>query len=218
VNDLRFTVRQFIESGLSMRWSVKQGVFAKACSLAGLCLGISLPALAASQPAAPGVDTAPPLVFSLKDQFDRKYTQASCAGTVALVIEADRDGSKFSGHWADAIGSGLKSAGDPPVHWLSVAALPSVPGFVQGFIKSQFPQDKTQPTLMDWRGQLVKAYGLQSHRCNVLIFGPDGRCLLCVGGREVDPAAVSSVVATIASAEPVRAANKADPAEAMRTE
>jgi len=171
-----------------------------ACGLACLFLGLSLPALPAGP--APADGTVPPLTFALKDQFDREYTQALCAGKIAIVFEADREGSKFSGQWSAAIAAGLKSAASPAVQWVSVAELPSVPGFLQGFVKSKFPQDKTQWTLLDWHGRFIKMYGLPSDRCNVLVFAADGRFLLRIGGREVDPAAVSALVAAVAAAAP----------------
>ena len=77
---------------------------------------------------------------------------------------------------------------------------------MHGYIKrNYFSKDKAHWTLMDWGGQLAKTYGLPDRCCNVLVFGPDGRLLLRTGGREIDPAAVSAVIAAVAAATPFKA-------------
>ena len=160
----------------------------------------------------PAENTAQQLKFALKDQFDREYTQAFCAGKTAIVIEADRGGSEFSGQWSQSIAQALKPATNPAVQWVGVATLPWMPGFLRGFIKSKFPQEPGNWTLLDWGGQLADTYRLPAKRCNVLIFGPDGLLLLHTGGREPDPAEVARVVVAIESASPHK------PADAPRGE
>jgi hypothetical protein len=189
LNDLRFAFRQLAGSpGFTLAAGV--GVLA--------LLGFFPPRLQAG--ANPAGKAVPPLTFTLKDQFDREYTQALCAGKIAIVLVADREGSKFCGQWGDAIGRGLPPGAGSAVQWVPVAILPPVPAFMQGFVKSKFPQDKTQWTLMDWGGRLATAYGLPAKCCNVLVFDPDGRLLLRTGGREVDPAMVAAVVAAVTGA------------------
>ncbi len=172
---------------------------------AGLVAALGLLALLAAGPlhaqgGAPATEPpAPPLSFDLKDQFDREYTQAMCAGRVAIVVIADREGSKFSGRWSEAVGRGLDAAA-PAAEWVPVATLPAVPGFMRGFIRGKFPQKKEQWTLLDWGGSLARAYGLAGKRCHVLVFGPDGRLRHRSGGREVDDAAVTAVVAAVSAA------------------
>lgn len=147
------------------------------------------------------VETAAlPLSFDLKDQFDREYTQALCTGRIAVMVIADREGSKFSGPWSQAVGRGLEAAAAPATQWVPVATLPGVPGFMRGFVKGKFPQKKEQWTLLDWGGSLAKAYGLSGKRCHVLVFGPDGRLRHRSGGREVDAAAVMAIVAAVNAA------------------
>ena len=171
---------------------------APAIIAAGLALLTVLPLRAQPDP---GAGTAvPPLAFSLKDQFDREYTQAWCAGRTAIMVVADREGSQFSGRWSKAIGQGLQSAGAPATAWVPVASLPSVPGFIRGFIKARFPQDKAQWTLMDWGGTLARAYHLEPKCCHILVFGPDGRLRHRASGRELDSAAVAAVVAAVGAA------------------
>jgi hypothetical protein len=54
--------------------------------------------------------------------------------------------------------------------------------------------------LLDWGGRLARAHQVPRGCCNVLIFGPDGRFLTRVGGREVDAASVAAAVAAITAA------------------
>ena len=143
---------------------------------------------------------SPPLSFDLKDQFDREYTQAWCAGRIAVMVIADREGSHFSGQWMQAIGRALQSAGAPATQWVPVATLPAVPGFMRGWIKEKFPQNQKDWTLLDWGGRLTKTYDLPGKSCRILVFGADGRLRHRAGGREVDPAAVSAIVAAVVGA------------------
>jgi subtilisin family serine protease len=168
----------------------------------GILILVTAGPLRAETGSAAAEPPAPPLNFDLKDQFDREYTQALCAGKIAIVVIADREGSKFSGPWSEAVGRDLRAAAAPATQWVPVATLPAVPGFMRGFIKGKFPQKPEQWTLLDWGGSLAKAYGLAGKRCHVLVFGSDGRLLHHSGGREVDAAAVTAIVAAVVSSKP----------------
>ena len=166
----------------------------------GILVLVTAGPLRAQTTAAAAEPAAPPLTFDLKDQFDRGVTQAVCTGRIAIVVVADREGSRFSGRWSQALGSGLKSAGAPATKWVGVATLPSLPGFMRGFVKGKFSQDKEQGTLLDWGGTLAQAYHLAPKCCHILVFGPDGRLRHHASGREVDPAAIAGVVAAVSAA------------------
>lgn len=51
---------------------------------------------------------APLISFTLKDQFDREYTERSFPDNILVIIAADRDGSKFSDSWQQAIYGALE--------------------------------------------------------------------------------------------------------------
>ena len=81
----------------ALRFALRQGALPYGALAAGFfvlaVLGFSPHRLhAATNPAE---NTAQPLRFALKDQFDREYTQALCAGKTAIIIESDREGSQF---------------------------------------------------------------------------------------------------------------------------
>lgn len=178
----------------------------QSCAVAALAAAISLGALgfvpaAAAEPAETAA-AALAVLAALKDQFDQPFEPAGGAGQVVLLLQADRGGSEFSGRWAEAIGRSLEAGAAPAasVRWVSVASLPAAPGFMRGFVKGKFPQDRSQPTLLDWGGRLARKLSLPADRCNVLVLAPDGRLVHRAGGREVDAAAVPAVVRAIREA------------------
>jgi len=161
-----------------------------------VCAGLVSASLSAA-PVPAGAESPPPLAFTLKDQFDREYTEACCADRTALLLIADRKGSAFVGKWSAAIGSELKTVAHPPVQWVGVATLSGVPSFMRGMVKKMSGSDRAHWTLMDWQGVLAKAYALPAGHTSILVFAPDRRLVLRISGREVDPSVVSSVVAAV---------------------
>lgn len=145
---------------------------------------------------------SPQLAFTLKDQLDREFTEAYCAGQTALITVADRKGSKFIGAWSNAIGEQLKTTEHPPVKWVGVATLTGIPSLMRGMVKKMFGGNENQWTLMDWRGHFAKTYALPADHSSLLVFAPDGRLVFQASGREVDPAIVQAVVAAIVATSP----------------
>jgi len=140
-------------------------------------------------------DDVPLISFTLKDQFDREYTNRSFPDKILVVIAADRDGSKFSDSWQLAIYDAfLKKQLVEQVQFISVADLRSAPWFLYGFIKGKFPKEKDHWSLMDWKGIFATAYGFESKSCNILIFDCQQRLVYKTNVQKLDPQKLEEIV------------------------
>lgn len=114
---------------------------------------------------------APLISFTLKDQFDREYTERSFPDNILVIIAADRDGSKFSDSWQQAIYGALEKRHIvDQIQFIRIADLRGSPWFLYDFIKGKFPKEKNHWSLMDWKGIFVTTYGFESKSCNILVF------------------------------------------------
>ena len=60
-------------------------------------------------------------------------------------------------------------------------------------MKRKFPADKRQWVLMDWKGSLARAYGLEKNACNVLLFDAAGNLVHQHAGQEPDSDALNAI-------------------------
>ena len=142
----------------------------------------------------------PLISFTLKDQFDREYTERSFPDKILVIITADRDGSKFSDSWQQAIYDALlKKKIVEHVRFISVADLRGAPSFLNGFIKGKFPKEKDHWSLMDWKGIFANAYGFESKSCNILIFNRQQRLVYKTNVQKLDPQKLEEILNNVKS-------------------
>lgn len=140
-------------------------------------------------------DDIPLISFTLKDQFDRAYTERGFPDKILVVIAADRDGSKFSDGWQQAIYDALlKRQREEQVQFIRVADLRGAPWFLYGFIKGKFPKEKDCWSLMDWKGIFADAYGFESKSCNILIFDRQQRLVYKTNVQKLDPQKLEEIL------------------------
>jgi len=135
------------------------------------------------------------LDFEIKDQFENVHRGSDVAGSIVVLIGADRAGSQFTQAWSKAVRDAL--SGHPryvEIAHLAHADLRGAPFFIKGFLRGKFPQDPDRWTLMDWKGVIPKAYDFASKSANVLVFAPDGALVHHASGREPDDEAVRGLV------------------------
>jgi hypothetical protein len=147
------------------------------------------------------------VAFRIKDQFDRLHTDARFRGMPLLVAWGDRAGNDFRKLWSPVLTDSL--AEDVAGYRLKVVAAAhakGVPFFVKGKIKGSFPKDRDQWVLVDWDGVLDAAYAPVPERCNLLLFGRDGRLLRRWDVAEPSPDDVAEVLAAVRAVIDGRAA------------
>lgn len=107
--------------------------------------------------------------FALQDQYDRPFTLRQYEGRVVVFLASDKEGSTQNQPWEKAIseryGNGVSVYG--------IADVRSVPFFLKGRIKSDFKKNK-DGILLDWKGDVFKAYGLAEKVSNVILIDKYG--------------------------------------------
>ncbi|HHT9110027.1 MAG TPA: hypothetical protein ACFYDZ_02575 [Candidatus Brocadiaceae bacterium] len=140
----------------------------------------------------------PLISFTLKDQFDREYTERSFSDKILVIIAADREGSKFSDSWRQAIYDAfVKRRGGEQVLFVNVADLSGAPSFLHGFIKGKLQKDKDHWSLMDWNGIFANAYGCEPKSCNILIFDSQQRLIYKTHVQKPDPQKLEEILSNV---------------------
>jgi hypothetical protein len=114
--------------------------------------------------------------FTLKDQYGNEKTIGAPSPEWTLVIYGDRVGGDYSSIW----GKGLKGKALPHCRIAFAANLRSVPFFLKGMMTNKFlgkgADGKNKgPVLLDWEGQIARAFGHTPSVANVYAFDPSGK-------------------------------------------
>jgi hypothetical protein len=122
--------------------------------------------------------------FMLKDQYGNEKTVGAPSTDWTLLIYGDRVGGDYSSIW----GKGLKAKALPNCRIAFAADLKSVPFFLKGTIANKFlgkgPDGKNKgPILLDWEGQIGRAFGFTSSVANVYAFDPTGNMRARAAGK-----------------------------------
>jgi hypothetical protein len=138
------------------------------------------------------------LPFSLQDQFGTAHSDAEFRGEVLVLLAGDREGSKHTRAWKEALKAALSGVpGAEGVRFAGLADLRGVPGFLRGMVRSRFPKEPERWVMLDWEGLFGKGYGLERGACTVLIFDAQGRFAHRTSGKEPDPKAVEAAAAAV---------------------
>jgi len=107
--------------------------------------------------------------FTLQDQYDRIVALRQYEGHIVVLIASDKEGSTQNAGWTKVIRD--KYADRVAIQ--GIADVSSVPFFLKGKIRNDFKKDKDS-ILMDWKGEVFKAYGLTKGTPNVILIDKDG--------------------------------------------
>ncbi|RKZ11562.1 hypothetical protein DRQ53_15875 [bacterium] len=137
--------------------------------------------------------------FEIEDQFKDKHTQQEILGQTTILIWADRDGSEYLELWDEALDEAFGD-GEHGVARRGVAHVKGVPRWIPGLkgkIRGHFSRDKSEWTLMDWKGHFAKAYPLQEEQPNLLVFDAGGCLQGQIAGKEPDAELIEAVRAAV---------------------
>ena len=112
--------------------------------------------------------------FTLKDADDQTHSLEKLRGKIVFLILGNRKIRKEDDKWGEAF---QKDYGDREgIIAYIIADMRSVPGFVpKGFIKRQLKKNKPPVTLLlDWKGDVHKAYHTDKKKPNLYLIDPDG--------------------------------------------
>ena len=139
--------------------------------------------------------------FELKDQFGEVHSNEEYRDQVVVVMAGDRKGAQHTVAW----GRAMMQAMDPSVNlsrvrYIQVADLKSVPSPARKAVRKKFPQDETQWSLLDWKGQWAKTYDFEKKAANILVFDRSGNLLVHAHGKEPDAVQARALAEAIETA------------------
>jgi len=108
--------------------------------------------------------------FSLLDQRDHQVALRQLEGKVVVLVASDKDGTKQNPAWRKAI---TERYGER-VFIQGVADLRKVPFFLKGSFKRDFQKDPAS-IILDWNGEIFKAYGLAENVSNIVLIDKKGQ-------------------------------------------
>jgi predicted transcriptional regulator len=134
-----------------------------------IVLAVMLPVIApASEERSALTNTKAP-ECSLQDQYEKTVSLRQFAGRIVVLIASDKEGSSQNAAWSKAI----KEKYADRVAVQGIADVSSVPFFLKGKIRHDFKKD-ADSILLDWKGEVFKAYGLTKGVSNVILIDKDG--------------------------------------------
>ena len=107
--------------------------------------------------------------FSLQDQHEKTVSLKQYEGRIVVLVASDKEGAAQNTAWFKAIRD--KYADRVVVQ--GIADVSSAPFFLKGKIRSDFKKDPDS-ILLDWKGEVFKAYGLTKSVSNVILIDKDG--------------------------------------------
>ncbi len=116
--------------------------------------------------------------FELKDQHDKATSYSFPKKNITVLTFGDRKGSEQIEGWVRPLWDRYQNKIDQQ----GVAVLSSVPFFARGFVRGIFKSKVKYSVLLDWKGDVSKAYGYKSGSANVFVIDRDGRIVLKIIG------------------------------------
>lgn len=107
--------------------------------------------------------------FTLQDQYDKTASLKQYEGRIVVLIASDKEGKAQNAAWTKTI----KEKYADRVVVQGVADVSSVPFFLKGKIRNDFKKDPDS-ILLDWQGEVFKAYDLTKGVSNVILIDKDG--------------------------------------------
>lgn len=142
--------------------------------LTTLLCGLALSALAAPT----AIPTNAPARIELNDQFDVPQTLTFPTTNITLLTIADHKGSGQIAGWIAPV----KQRFGARLDIRGIADMSPVPRLLRGMIRKQFQKAQSYPVMLDWSGEVVKAFTYVPDRVNVLVMDGSGRILTRLTG------------------------------------
>ncbi|HXG66229.1 MAG TPA: hypothetical protein VNO70_14095 [Blastocatellia bacterium] len=116
--------------------------------------------------------------FELEDQFGKALAYRFPKPKVSVLTFGDRKGSSQIEGWVRPLYERYRDRID--LH--GVAVLDSIPSLFRGFARGQFRKSVKYPVLLDFEGDVARAYGYERDRANIYVIGPAGNIVLKLTG------------------------------------
>lgn len=116
--------------------------------------------------------------FQLKDQYETQMSYQFPRAKVAVLIFGDRKGSEQIEGWVRPLWDRYQTKIDQH----GIAVLFSVPAFARGVVRKIFKNKVKYSVLLDWKGDVAKAYSYQGGQANLFLINRNGEIVLKMVG------------------------------------
>ncbi len=138
-------------------------------------LGLFVAVIANAAPKSPSASsvTNAPARIELKDQFEFPQKLSFPTTNLTVLTIADHKGSEQIAGWVAPV----KERYGQQVAIHGIADMSAVPGWLRGVVRKKFQQRQSYPVMLDWSGDMVKAFGCVNECVNVFVLDERGRIL-----------------------------------------
>lgn len=116
--------------------------------------------------------------FELKDQYDKLEKFHFPNDKVTVLTFGDRKGAGQIESWVRPLWDRYQNRIDQK----GIAVLSSVPSFARGVVRRIFRSNVKYPVLLDWKGDVSRAYRYQGGSANLYVIDKSGRIMLKLTG------------------------------------
>ena len=107
--------------------------------------------------------------FTLQDQYDKTFSLGQFTGRIVVLVASDREGRVQNPAWK----RNLKERYGDRITVRGVADVSSAPFFMKGTIR-EIMRKEGESILMDWKGEVFKAYALKPKVSNIVLINGSG--------------------------------------------
>ena len=108
--------------------------------------------------------------FELRDQYDREACYRFPRDRITVFTFGDRKGAGQIEGWVRPL---WEKYGDR-IDQQGIAVLSGVPRLARGMVRILFKTQIKYPVLLDWKGEVSRAYGFSGGTANLVIVDQDG--------------------------------------------
>lgn len=111
--------------------------------------------------------------FELKDQYDKPVSYRFPKSRITVLTFGDRQGSEQIEGWVRPLYARYQER----IEQYGVAVLSSVPAVMRGLVRGIFKSKVKYSVLLDWKGEVAKAFQYERRQANVFVIDRAGRIL-----------------------------------------
>lgn len=116
--------------------------------------------------------------FELKDQYNNKISYSFPRDKVTVLTFGDRKGAEQIEGWVRPLWDNYEER----IYQKGIAVLSSVPRLMRGMVRMIFSSQIEYPVLLDWEGDVSRAYGYEEGVANLYVIDCDGNVVFRTSG------------------------------------
>ncbi|MDW8217151.1 MAG: hypothetical protein RML57_06060 [Acidobacteriota bacterium] len=147
--------------------------------------------------------------FSLDDHHGRAHVYHFPRPMVTVLCFGDMVSASQLASWIEPLYVQFRDR----IDIVGIAAFQGVPGIFRELVRTSIEKLSPKEVLIDWNGEVARAYGLTFGRCRVVVIAPDGAIVQAVNGAAT-PETFRRVTEAIAAHTPDGTASHTELADA----